>query len=265
MHSAFLMNEDQGRRHLSRPRPSHSCRRAKRASAWQWRLGLLILGGIALLPIYSKKRQAEPTAPAEATAPLPAWVELAGPQTVFQFEGPQFPRAAGIHMARRHRLGGGRQDSWQFTSSDQHSALLDLLIYQPGSEVVTGTSFYVDLARRAAESGRAILKAEQPAALATKFGPFEVAHIDLDRNGAANRQCLGFRYKNAAPGLRILGFACAENHSAVLAMKAWLACLIDGINLDPAAADKMLIDFFAAHYALPNPSCIEGDLRADRD
>ena len=258
MRSAFSMsgNEKEEGGNSSRLGPSHAARAAKRSPAWHRHLGFLFFAGLALVHIAPRLKETQPDVLARPGPPLPAWVELSDPQPVFQLKGPQFPGAAGRHMTRRHRLGGGRQDIWQFTSADEPSALLDLLIYQPGKEVVVDTSFYVELTRRAAEGGHAILKADQPAALATKFGPFEVARIDLDWNGAARRPCMGFRYRNAVPSLRILGFACGESSRSFLATKAGLACFMDGIDLAPAAEDKRLIDFFFAHHALPNPTCM---------
>lgn len=250
MRSAFSMSGNS-----SRLGANHAGRPAKRSAVLYRHLGFLFLASLVLVHMAPRMKETQPDVPAESGAPLPAWVELADAPPVFQFEGP--PLAGGHRMTRRHRQGGGRQDIWQFTSTDEPSALLDLLIYQPGTEAVVDTSFYVELTRRAAEGGRAILKADQPAALATKFGAFEVARIELDWKGAARRPCLGFRYKNAVPSLRILGFACGDSSRSFLATKAELACLIDGIDLAPAAEDKRLMGFFAAHHALPDPTCME--------
>jgi hypothetical protein len=92
--------------------------------------------------------------------------------------------------------------------SNENAPLLNLLIYHPGSEAAPDSSFYVELARRAAETGRAIIRAEQPVEMATRFGAFEIARLGLERNGAAAKKCLGFRFANAEPKLRITGFAC---------------------------------------------------------
>ena len=52
--------------------------------------------------------------------------------------------------------------------------MLRLVIYRPGKEAPPDQPFFVDLARRAAETGRAITRAAQPSAIVTKFGAFEV-------------------------------------------------------------------------------------------
>ena len=164
------------------------------------------------------------------------------------------PGQAKRYVARRHRTGGGRQDILAYGGSDEQAPLLNLLIYQPGTEALPDSSFYVDLARRAAESGRAIIRAEQPVEMATRFGEFEVARFDLDRDKASPQGCFGFRF--AAPKLRIVGFACGgEGFASAATSKAALTCLIDEIDLAPTVEDKTLIDFFAAHYALRSANC----------
>jgi hypothetical protein len=78
----------------------------------------------------------------------------------------------------------------------------------PGKEAPPDQPFFVDLARRAAETGRAITRAVRPSAIVTRFGAFEVAGLDLARGGTPATECLGFRFANAVPDLRITGFAC---------------------------------------------------------
>jgi hypothetical protein len=191
-------------------------------------------------------------------APLPAWIEILSPPDVFHIEAPAFEENARLHVARRHRTGGGRQDIWEFGGTNENAPLLNLLIYQPGDETLPDSSFYVDLTRRAAETGRAVIRAEQPGEMATRFGDFEVARLDLARVGASPRECLGFRFVNAEPRLRITGFACGGGEAITppLTAKAALACLIDQIDLAPGVGDKGLIDFFAAHYAIRSPDCL---------
>ncbi|HZM07216.1 MAG TPA: hypothetical protein VFC11_02050, partial [Methylocella sp.] len=146
---------------------------------------------------------------------------------------------------------------FEFSGVTEKAPMLSLLIYQPGSEAAPDSSFFVELARRAAESGRGIIRAGQPMEMATKFGAFEVARLGLARDGAA-KDCLGFRFANADPGLRISGFACGgEGLGSPVIAPAELACIIDQIDLAPGAGDKGLIDFFAAHYALRSPNCLE--------
>lgn len=227
-----------------------------------WRSGMILVASCGLLWAFLQLRDTDLSgqapAPAQDPAPpaMPAWVEIQSPVEIFRLETAEFAGQAKRYVARRHRTGGGRQDILAYGGSDEQAPLLNLLIYQPGTEALPDSSFYVDLARRAAESGRAILYAEQPVEMATRFGDFEVARLDLDRNKASPQGCFGFRFATPVPKLRIVGFACGgEGSGAGTPSKAVLTCLIDEIDLAPAVEDKTLIDYFAAHYALRSADC----------
>lgn len=218
---------------------------------------MALSGLLYAVPKWNETWRSQLPSASPAAAPLPAWIEIPVPVDVFRLEAPEFAGDAARHLARRHRTGGGRQDIWEFGGSNENAPLLNLLIYRPGNEAPPDSPFYVELARRAAETGRAIIRAEQPAHMTTRFGAFEAARLGLARDGASIKDCIGFRFANAEPGFRITGFACGggEALASPLASTAALACLIDQIDLAPAADDKGLIDFFAAHYTLPSPVC----------
>jgi hypothetical protein len=234
---------------------------SKRPRRFPWRPVFFFLALCGVLYFFTDPNKTGPEevpAASAVPAPLPAWVEIPLPEDVFRLETPEF--AGGAYSARQHRTGGGRQDIFEFSGATEKESLLSLLIYQPGSEAVPGWSFFVELARRAAESGRGIIRAGQQVEMATKFGAFEVARLGLARDGAT-KDCLGFRFANADPGLRISGFACGgENLDSPGITTAALACIIDQIDLAPGAGDKGLVDFFAAHYALRSPNCLEPGL-----
>ena len=234
--------------------------RVKRSRRFPWRLSAVCVALCGFFFAFSEvKETGEAGLPSisPAAAPLPAWIEIPQPPEVFRIEAPEFGGSAKLYVARRHRTGGGRQDIWEFGGSNENASFLNLLIYQPGDETLPQSSFYVDLTRRAAETGRAVIRAEQPGEMDTKFGAFEVARLGLARDGGSPQECLGFRFINSAPNLRITGFACGDGEAIVppLTAKTALACLIDEIDLAPAMGDKSLIDFFAAHYAIRNPNC----------
>jgi hypothetical protein len=223
---------------------------------------MICLAASGVLYNFSKLSETgQPRLPAASpvAAPLPAWVEISRPREIFRLEAPEFAGEAKLYVARQHRTGGGRQDIWEFGGSNETAPLLNLLIYQPGNEAPPDSPFYVELARRAAETGRAIIRAEQPVLMATRFGAFEIARLDLARDGTAARECLGFRFANMEPNLRITGFACGGGEGPVspLTSKAALTCFIDQIDLAPAVEDKGLVDFFAANYAIRSPNCPE--------
>jgi hypothetical protein len=232
---------------------------SKRFRHFRWRPGLFFLALYGVLYFFTESNKIGPegvSAASSVPAPLPAWVEIPIPEDVFRLETPEF--AGGAYSARRHRTGGGRQDIFEFSGATEKAPLLSLLIYQPGSEVAPDSSFFVELARRAAASGRGIIRAGQPVEMTTRFGAFEVARLGLARDRAAAKDCLGFRFANAEPGLRISGFACGgESLDSPGITTAVLACIIDQIDLAPGAGDKGLVDFFAAHYALRGPNCLE--------
>ena len=231
---------------------------SKRSRRFPWRSVFFFLALCGVLYFFTESNKTGPEeVPAASTvpAPLPAWVEIPLPEDVFRLETAEF--AGGAYSARQHRTGSGRQDIFEFSGATEKESLLSLLFYQPGSEAVPDSSFFVELARRAAESGRGIIRSGQPMEMVTRFGAFEVARLGLARDGAA-KDCLGFRFANADPGLRISGFACGgEGLGSPVIAPAELACIIDQIDLAPGARDKGLVDFFAAHYALRSPNCLE--------
>ena len=235
--------------------------RAKRPGRFPWRSGLICLavcGFLFAFPAFKETGQAALPSASPLAAPLPAWVEIASPREIFRLGKTELAGEAKLYAARRHRTGGGRQDILEFSGSDANVPLLNLLIYQPGNEIPPNSAFYVELARRAAETGRAIVRAEQPVEMATRLGAFEVARLDLAQDGTFTQECLGFRFANLAPSLRITGYACGGVKGLVASpfpLKAALACILDRLDLAPAVEDKGLIDFFAAHYAIPGADC----------
>src|SRR5579883_1312108 len=231
----------------------------RRSARFYGRFALICLTAAGFFYVFSNINKTDPPSlPAESpSAALPAWIEIPDPAAAFLIEAPEFGSGPKFYSARRHRTGGGRQDIFEFGGSGVNAPLLNLALYQPGNEAAPESSFYVELARRAAETGRAVVRAEQPAQMAAKFGTFDIALLDLTRDGTARRQCLGFRFSNAQPRLRITGFACGGEGalSSLPALKSALACVIDRIELVPEAGNKGLADFFAAHYAKPDPAC----------
>jgi hypothetical protein len=160
-------------------------------------------------------------------------------------------------MARHRPADGGRQDILEFDSADGAAPVLRLVMQRPGREALAGQAFFVELARAAAETGWAILRAAQPALMATKLGEFEVAQLSLARGEAAAADCLGFRLDNASRALRIVGFACGS--SAGLGARTQtvsaLGCLINRLDLAQGSEDNDLASFFAAHEAIRVPGC----------
>lgn len=236
----------------TRSRFGSGSRTARRPWLVLWRLGItgpvLLALGYGLMLLHEAGQSNRPKS--RPAAPSPAWAEIPSPRQIFRLEGPEFAGEVKYYEARQHRTGGGRQDVFGFGGSDENAPLLRLIIYRPGQESPPDSSFFVDLARRAAETGLAIARATQPAAVVTRFGAFEAADLTLARDSGSGRECLGFRFANPTPDLRITGFACG-----VLAAKSALACLIDRIGLATIVEDGDLIAFFGARPSSGVSAC----------
>lgn len=237
--------------------------RAKRSRSFVFRLLLVSMAGLACTAAImggALERASTGTgAPASPPAPPPAWIEIAPVSETFRLEAPEFAKEPRVREARRHRTGGGRQDMWVFGDVTGVSPFLRLVIYKVGDEIAPNATFFVDLARRAAEIGHAITRSAQPAALATRFGNFEVADLNLIRNGAVETPCLGFRFAADSPNLRITGFACGGNAQtgAKAISKAALGCLIDRLELSGETGDPKLDALFAAREPKVQGACSE--------
>jgi hypothetical protein len=177
--------------------------RAKRTKSFVVRLFMVSAAGLAgaAAIMYGALDRASTggAMPAAHPPPPPAWVELAPALAMFQLDAPEFVAGPRMREARRHRTGGGRQDMWLFGDANGESPFLRLMVYKVGAEIAPSATFFVDLARRAAEIGHAIAKSTQPTALATRFGNFEVADLNLVRAGAVETPCLGFRFAVGSP------------------------------------------------------------------
>ncbi|MCI0735479.1 MAG: hypothetical protein L0Y50_04300 [Beijerinckiaceae bacterium] len=228
-----------------------------RRMPWRFSLGCLaLLGFFYAVAWRGGAGPSEPLSGSPSAAPPPAWVEIQDPAEVFRLEAPELAEAARSYAALRHRTSGGRQDILEFRGSESTApSFFRLVAYRPGGEAVFPQSFFVELARRAADAGLAITRAAQPNALATRFGAFEVAELSFVRSGAPAKECLGFRFNSTEPDLRITGFACGPGGFAL--SKSALACLLNRIDLAPAPEDESLVFFFAAHEITDSPACPE--------
>jgi hypothetical protein len=234
--------------------------RAKRSRSVVFRLGLVSAAGLACAAAIMggalDRASTTGGAPTALSAPPPAWIELATASETFRLDAPEFAKAPRVREARRHRTGGGRQDMWIFGDARGVSPFFRLVIYKVGDEIAPNATFFVDLARRAAEMGHAVARSTQPTSLATRFGNFEVADLNLIRAGAVETPCLGFRFADESPKLRITGFACGgDARTGEKAMsRAALGCLIDRIVLDGQTDDRELDGLFESPQRR-DPAC----------
>jgi hypothetical protein len=242
--------------------------RAKKSRRLFRRVVLAAIAGFGIASALALHHADKSTAPAIRSphlAPLPAWIDIANPAELFRLEAPEFTKQTKIYTARRHRTGGGRQDILALGDLNGAGPFFRIVLYRVGEEATPPAAFFVDLARRAAETGHAITFAAQPTALPTRIGIFEAADLSLTRAGSADTSCLGFRIGDAAK-LRLAGFACGGEKDAAAATfmsKATLACLLDALELTPSADEKDLVAFFAARELNDDTACDEtGETRS---
>ena len=178
---------------------------------------------------------------ASVTPVKQAWIDIIQPFQLYALPAPELDKKPRVYTARRHGAGAGRQDCLVFGRLDGPEPYLRLNIYRIGSEAAPTAAFFVELARRAAEDGAAILRSGQPTPLATRFGDFAAADATLGspRGEAA---CLGFRLLSEAPGLRISGYACGTDAAPL--DRGALACILDRMDLVSAGEDTELRRFF---------------------
>jgi hypothetical protein len=241
-----------GRERLSRSRP-----RLFRLSKGRFiACSLALIGLLQIAAWFDGGLSRQPAADHRAAAPRQIWTGVLHKAEVFRLDAPEFAGQPRSYRALQDRTGGGRQDVLELGGDGDAAPNFRLVIYRPGSETVPNQSFFVELARRAAETGRAISRMTQPDMVATKFGDFEVSELLLAWGRGPPRECLGFRFAATAPDLRIDGFACGALQSApYLPPKAGLACLIDSLELVAPPEDEQLVWFFAAHERTGHSPC----------
>lgn len=183
----------------------------------------------------------------------PQWIDIVRPFETYSLDVPELARDEKIYRARRNREGGGRQDILGFGQLRGKEPFLSLMVYRIGNEAVPEVSFYVDLARRAAATDFSIRRSLQPQVAPTRFGPFEVADLDLVEKGGPATACLGFRSIAADAPIKLSGFACGTPDKPL--SRAALLCFIERLDLNSAAEDPALVRFFAASELKRNPTC----------
>ncbi len=225
----------------SRARRSRLLRRRVALAAL---VALLVVAGLTL-----RLAQGPATGRHEAIAPAPppVWTLVDNAQPWFRVAESGLSITATSYEVRRRQT-GGREDILVFGDARGAGPFVRLILYRRGTEAAPQSAFFVHLARRAAETGRAVAFAAQPTALSTRLGVFEAASLSLQGAGP-EAACIGFRLAepDAPASLSISGFACdgPKADGARLAARAELACLIDAIELLPRVEEEDLAAFFA--------------------
>ncbi|MCP8938675.1 hypothetical protein NK718_09130 [Alsobacter sp. SYSU M60028] len=202
--------------------------------------GLLLLAWLTLPALLTSGRAPSAGDDAAPALPAPAW-QPAGTPPNFLLESPLFPREAISVESRRHQPGGGREDVFTAATPVAGGAFARIVVYRPGDEPRREGSFFLAMARLAAQAGYAVTRTEIPAGLMTRLGAAEASETEFLVDGQP-RACLGFRLDMDGAGLNVSGWLCG---AGARTDRTQLACLIDGLDLAPGVADLVMRAAFA--------------------
>lgn len=164
---------------------------------------------------------------ASSHAPPPAWERMPQPTALYAIDAPDLQGLPIRHEARRDPE-GARDDTLTFgAAEDGLKPYFQLVVRLSAQPERSEASFFVDLARRAAEAGLAVTRSASPGGVRTKFGTAEVADVTLA--GDAERACLAFRLPGSEALFRAGGWFCGASDPPP--SRDRLACLIDGLSL----------------------------------
>ena len=167
-----------------------------------------------------------------ASAPPPVWQPIGNPTPIYALDALALKALPFALEARRH-ASGAREDALIYGAFDNAAEAHARLVVQDGNDAQRRHSFFVDVARGAADAGLAVMRSAQPAALPTKFGTAESAEVVL--SAASDRSCHALRLAHPAAEFHVLGWLCGAQGRAVTQRE--LTCLLDRLALTPAAAD----------------------------
>lgn len=212
-------------------------------------LGLLFIT-VSLFPWQEPKVTPDAAQTSAARAPQ-EWQAVEKPAMPVSVDMPEWKGLSRAHDARRHVRTRLREDViaiGQPTSQGLYARLV--LARSANGEALPGGSFYLDVTRRAAQAGFAVIKSDAPSSLDTKLGPFEMAEAEMV-TGSITRPCFAFRGPEGESGIRLTGFLCGTAERKPDPRQ--LTCFID--RLEPAIEDRAVRDLFRGSDAYRNPTC----------
>jgi hypothetical protein len=223
-------------------------------------VGLVVVGAGGLLAQWpGSDRGDEPVVaaskPAQPGAQRAVWLEIPKPLRLYDLAAPSLAREKRLYAARRHTTGGGREDVLTFGEFAGTGPFFRLSIYRHGTEKTADAAFFVDMARRAAQLGLSLGRANVPQTQVTRFGDLETAAMTMAEGGVMRDACRGFRFSAAQLGLTIAGFSCGADDEA--SSSGALACLVNRLDLISSGEDRALRDFFASAQARGARGCAE--------
>ncbi|MGV6871377.1 hypothetical protein ACUSIJ_01615 [Pseudochelatococcus sp. B33] len=242
-------------------------RSARHLSLLSFALSAILFVGLAAIvlldiaPAERETRAARPGALTYAAPPTPAidgltqkpdiWTEVADPVPLFKVRSLEVVDLPASYGVREHGR-GGRLDLLSFGDFAGPGLHLHLVVYRMGGEAAPPSTLFVDLARRAAESGVGVTGIGTTITHDTKFGTAEIAGVELSLDGR-ERACQAFRVDVAATDAtrQILGWTCDDE--PVTAPE--IACFIDHLALTEAATEPRLVALFETAARRQRPEC----------
>jgi hypothetical protein len=223
-------------------------------------VGLVVVGAGGLLAQWPGSDRGDDVVlsaskPPQAGAQRAVWLEIPKPLRLYDLAAPSLAREKRLYAARRHTTGGGREDVLTFGEFDGAGPFFRLSVYRHGTEKTADAAFFVDMARRAAQLGLSLGRADVAQTQATRFGDFETAALTMTEGGVTREACRGFRFSAAQLGLTIAGFSCGADDDAVSG--GALACLVNRLDLITSGEDRALRDFFGAAQTRGARGCAE--------
>ena len=215
------------------------------------RLSILagLVAGAGFFVVKSSQDQAAARTPVPGL--VSGWEEVRKPIALFGFGSKDFGKQS-RYSARRHSSGQGRQDFVDHGSFlTEKERYLTASFYRPGAEDAPRSPFFVDIVRRASQSGLSVSRSSQPDVMTTRFGPLEVADITLYM-ADKTRSCLAYRFEADAPDFRMAGFACGGEQPVD---RITLACAVDRLDLISAGNDDDLARFFTSTEVRRGSGC----------
>lgn len=211
-------------------------------------LGAIFLG-VAFFPWHDvagsgSSAARAPVAPEE-------WQAVEKPAIPVSIDMPEWKGLARTHEARRHARTRLREDVIAIGQPQSNGVYARLVMARSANgEALPGGSFYLDVTRRAAQAGLAVIRSDAPSSLDTKFGPFEMAEADLSV-GSVTRPCFAFRGPEGESGIRLTGFVCGTAEKKPDPRQ--LTCFID--RLEPSIEDRTVRDLFRGSEVYRSAAC----------
>lgn len=178
------------------------------------------------------------------------WNVVADAAPLFRMRSLELVDLPASYEVREHGR-GGRLDLMSFGDFDQPGLHLHMVVYRMGAEAPPPSTLFVDLARRAAETGVGVAGIGTPVVHETKFGTAEIAGVALSQSGR-ERLCQAFRLDISAQApYQMLGWTCDD----VPVSAPEIACFIDHMALVDNASDPRLAALFDTAAKRQRPEC----------